>query len=152
MKAHIDCPCSLQPRPLSPQRASTQASWWVGIPCAVAKIDRHVCVCACVCVCALCFACWRECWHPLCHGPRHSHIHPIERAAPSDAGFPLSPAARHDITSGSASPQPPPYTSQTAKITMAPCDYTHTHTHTHNRSLTAALLMASILFGSGELM
>ena len=48
MKAHIDCPCSLQPRPLSPQRASTQASWWVGIPCAVAKIDRHVCVCVCV--------------------------------------------------------------------------------------------------------
>lgn len=28
---------------------STQAGWWVGIPCAVAKIDRHVCVCACVC-------------------------------------------------------------------------------------------------------
>lgn len=28
-----------------PQRADTQASWWVGIPCAVAKIDRHVCVC-----------------------------------------------------------------------------------------------------------
>lgn len=101
-----------------PQQAGTQASWWKGIPSAAAGIDRRVCVYVCIGL-----ACWGDCWHPLCHGPRPSHLRPIERAAPSDAGLPLNPAARHDITLGGA---PPPLSHH--ELLKSPPDHVTAHT------------------------
>lgn len=99
-----------------PQRADTQASWWVGIPCAVAKIDRHVCVCV-LCVCILCLNVEGSA-DTLCTvapGPHTSTQYKGQLPAMLDSPSTL----RVGMTLPWAVPPRNPHTSS------EPCDYTH---------------------------